>query len=90
MEIESLRKSCPAIDRFIDRLIALELPLPEYGRREGELIALRWSTTDVVFWFEADAEDCRELDELDAAMLKGLDVCDWPSPAAEGYADYVP
>ena len=43
-----------------------------------------------MFWFEADAQDCGEIDELDAAILKGLDVCDWPVPTTEGYADYVP
>jgi hypothetical protein len=90
MEIERLRTECRAIDRFIDRLIELELPLPDGGSREGGLIALHWSTTDVVFWFEPDAEDCGTIDELDAAMLKGLDVVDWPAPTAEGYADYVP
>jgi len=54
------------------------------------LIALHWSTTDVVFWFELDADDCGEIDELDAAILRGLDVCDWPARTVEGYADYVP
>jgi hypothetical protein len=90
MEIESLRAACRAIDRFIDRLIELELPLPDSGSREGGLIALHWSTTDVVFWFELDADDCGEIDELDAAILRGLDVCDWPARTVEGYADYVP
>jgi hypothetical protein len=79
---------CP--DRFIERLIKLELPLPDDGSREGELIALPWSATDVVLWFESDAEDCGEIDELDAAILQGLDVGDWPAPSVDGYADWVP
>src|SRR4051794_7288848 len=40
MAIERLRTDCRAVDRFIDRLIELELPLPDGGSREGELIAL--------------------------------------------------
>jgi hypothetical protein len=90
MEIESLRTSCGAVDRFIGRLIELELPLPDDGWREGGLIALRWSETEAMFWFEADADDCGEVDELDAAILNGLDVCDWPAPTTEGYAEYLP
>jgi hypothetical protein len=34
--------ACPAVDRFIDRLIELELPLPDDGWREGPFIALDW------------------------------------------------
>lgn len=90
MEIERLRTDCRAIDRFINRLIELELPLPDAGSHEGGLIALHWSSTNAVFWFEPDTEDCGAIDELDAAVLKGLDVCDWPRPTAEGYEDYVP
>lgn len=63
---------------------------PDDGWHQGRLIALRWSKTDALFWFEPDGEDCGEIDELDAAILKGLGVCDWPAPTAEGYADYVP
>jgi hypothetical protein len=90
MSIETHRRRCRAIDRFIERLVELELPVPDEGSVEAGLIALRWSSTNVTFWFEPDAEDCGVIDEFDAALIKGLDPGDWPYPTPEGYAEYVP
>ena len=89
MSLEQFRQSCPAIDQLIDRLIELELPVPDQASREGPLIAVHWSHTGVTFWFEPDAQECGVIDEFDAAILKGLDPDDWPYPSADGYADYV-
>jgi hypothetical protein len=89
MSIEELRSRCRAVDRFIDRLIELELPVPDGGSMEGALIALHWSSTGVTSWFEPDAERCGVIDEVEAAILKGVDPSEWPYPTAEGYAEYV-
>jgi hypothetical protein len=90
MSLEEFRQSCPAIDRLIEQLIELELPLPDRASREGPLIAVCWSHTGVTFWFELDARECGVIDEFDAAILNGVDPDDWPYPSADGYADYVP
>ena len=90
MSLEQFRESCPAIDRLIEHLVELELPVPDQASREGPLIAVSWSKTGVTFWFEPDARECGTIDECDAAILKGLDPEDWPYPSADGYADYVP
>jgi hypothetical protein len=36
-----------------------------------------------------DAEECGVIDELDAAILNGIDPTEWPYPTADGYAEYV-
>ena len=90
MSLEQFRESCPAIDRLIEQLIELELPVPDGASREGPHIAVYWSQTGVTFWFERDAKECGAIDEFDAAILKGLGPDDWPYPSADGYADYVP
>jgi hypothetical protein len=38
MTLERFRASCPAIDQLINRLIELELPLPDEATREGPFI----------------------------------------------------
>jgi hypothetical protein len=89
VSVDDLRNRCGAIDRFIHRLVELELPLPDDGSPDGEWLALRWSETGVTFWFEPDADDPGVIDEFDAAILKGVDPTEWPYPTAEGYAEYV-
>ena len=89
MSVDDLRNRCGAIDRFIHRLVELELPLPDDGSPDGEWLALRWSDTGVTFWFEPDSEDPGVIDEFDAAILKGVDPTEWPYPTSEGYAEYV-
>jgi hypothetical protein len=90
MSLEGFRQSCRAIDRLIEQLIELELPLPDRALREGPLIAAYWGQTGVTIWFEPDAQECGVIDEFDAAILNGIDPDDWPYPSADGYADYVP
>jgi hypothetical protein len=89
MSLEQFRQSCPAIDQLIEQLIELELPVPDQASREGSLIAVHWSHTEVTFWFELDAQECGVIDEFDAAILNGLVPDDWRYPSADGYADYV-
>jgi hypothetical protein len=89
MSIDEARNRCPAVNTFINRLVELELPLPDDASTESGLLALDWSASGVTFWFEPDAEECGVIDELDAAILKGLDPSEWPYPTAEGYAEYV-
>ena len=90
MSLEAFRNRCPAIDELIERLIELELPLPSDASMEEGLIAVSWSSTGLIFWFEPDARHCGVIDELDAALIKGLDPDDWPHPSADGYAEYRP
>src|SRR5690349_9587773 len=57
MSIDELRSGCRGIDRFIDRLVELELPLSDEGSVDGDWLALHWSATGVTFWFEPNAEE---------------------------------
>ena len=89
MSIEEVRSACRGIDRFIDRLVELDLPLPDEGSVDGDWLALHWRETRVTFWFEPNAEAAGVIDESDAAILRGVDPADWPHPTATGYAEYV-
>jgi hypothetical protein len=64
------------------------LPTPDESWREPESIAFRWSTTGFVVRLDPHREDLAPLDELEAAMIKGLPPNEWPWPTADGYADY--
>ena len=88
MSVDELRNRRRAIDRFINRLVELELPLPDDGSADGDWLALYWNETGVTFWFEPDAEDAGVIDEFDAAILRGVDPTAWPYPTAKGYAEY--
>jgi hypothetical protein len=39
---------------------------------------------------DRDRDDFGPIDEFEAALMKGLPSDEWPYPAADGYADYVP
>jgi hypothetical protein len=63
------------------------LPTPDESWREANSVVLRWSNTGFTVHLDRDRSDLAPLDELEAAMIKGLPPSEWPWPTADGYAD---
>jgi hypothetical protein len=76
--------------RYVEMIDAAGLPLPDEMDSTPHDIVLRWTGTGLEVHFDRDRDDLGPIDELEAAMMKGLPPDEWPFPTADGYADYVP
>jgi len=75
---------------FVEVVAAARLPLPDQMDCTPIEIVLRWSTSGFEVHLDRGRNDFGPIDELEAAMMKGLPPDEWPYPTAAGYADYVP
>ena len=75
---------------FVQIVAAARLPLPDEMDCTPIEIVLRWSDSGFEVHIARDRDDFGPIDELEAAMMKGLPPDEWPYPTAEGYADYIP
>ena len=76
--------------RYVQIIEAAGLPLPDEMDCTPHDIVLRWTSTGLETHLDRDRDDFGPIDEFEAALMKGLPPDEWPYPAADGYADYVP
>jgi len=76
--------------RFVQIVERAQLPLPDQMDCESHEIVLRWTETGFETHIARGRDDFSSIDELEAAMIKGLPPNEWPAPTVDGYADYVP
>jgi hypothetical protein len=84
MEIDEVKK------RFQKVVKDAGLPAPDEVWQDGPSVGFRWTEHQLVVYVDPDRDDISPIDELEAAMIKGLPVDGWPVPTADGYRDYEP
>jgi hypothetical protein len=67
-----------------------ELPPPDEIHWEDESTVFLWNEIKFAVYLDPDRDDVDPIDELEAAVIRGLPVEEWPLPTADGYRDYEP
>jgi hypothetical protein len=74
---------------YVEMIKSAGLPLPDEMDSTPCDIVLRWTSSGLEVHLDRDRDDFAPIDELEAAMMKGLPPDEWPFPTANGYADYL-